>query len=180
MVARSWTAAIQRCLWPNAFRGAAVAQASAQLQKAQQPYTVTDLQQQEQAVNQTDAQLQKATNPFTAQDLESAQAAVDQSQAQLASAQLGLGDTRVRAPVDGVIADVQVAPGATVGPTTTLMTLVPPQLELAINVAENQLRNIADGQQVLACCSSVWRLAIEVRGMGPRVEESKTRWNSRG
>src|SRR5205807_1797550 len=102
----------------------------------------------EQAVAQADAQLQKTLNPYTAQDLASAQAAVDQSQAQLTSAELSLGDTRLVAPVDGVIADMQVATGALVGPSTVLMTLVPPQLELSVNVEESQLRNVAVNQQV--------------------------------
>ncbi len=68
--------------------------------------------------------LQKTRNPYTAQDLASAQAAVDQRQAQLRSAQLSLSDTRVVTPVHGVIADVQVAAGALVSPSTVLMTLV--------------------------------------------------------
>jgi RND family efflux transporter MFP subunit len=118
------------------------------LSKSQQPNTATDLQQQEQAVAQAAAQLHKAQTPYTDTDLANAQAAVDQAAGQLTTAQLGLADTRLLAPADGIIADVQVAPGALVGTSTTLMTLVPPSLEVVVHVEESQLGQLAEGQAV--------------------------------
>ncbi len=127
---------------------AAVDQASQQLQKARAPYTTFDLQQQEQAVAQAQALFQKAQNPFTDQDVAAAQAAVDQSRAQLDLAQIGIRETTIVAPVDGVIAERLVSPGATVNQQTPIASLVPPSLELVVNVEESQLGQIAEGQPV--------------------------------
>jgi membrane fusion protein (multidrug efflux system) len=77
-----------------------------------------------------------------------AQAAVDQAQAQLDIAALGLKETTVSAPVDGVISERLVSPGALVSPQTPLATLVRPALELVVNVEESQLGQVAEGQAV--------------------------------
>jgi membrane fusion protein (multidrug efflux system) len=63
-------------------------------------------------------------------------------------AQLGVRETQVVAPVDGVVFDRQVSPGALVGPTSPIVTLIPPALEVDINVDESQLGNVAKGQTV--------------------------------
>ncbi len=52
------------------------------------------------------------------------------------------------APVDALVADRSVSPGALVGPTTPLFTLVPPALEVVVNVEEAQLGQVAEGQAV--------------------------------
>jgi RND family efflux transporter MFP subunit len=127
---------------------AAVQQAQLQLLKARQPFTDADLEQQQQAVNAADAQLAKAQNPYSEQDLAAAQATVDQARAQLQLAELGLSETTITAPVDGVIAERLVAPGALVNPQTAIATLVPPALELLVNVDESQLGQVAEGQGV--------------------------------
>jgi HlyD family secretion protein len=127
---------------------AAVDQARQQLLKARQPFTPLDLQQQEQAVAQAQAVFAKTQSPFTDQDLAAQQAAVDAAQAQLDMAQLALNETTVLAPVDGVISDRLVSPGALVNPQTPLVTLVPPALELVVSVEENALGQVATGQPV--------------------------------
>ncbi|HET6315834.1 MAG TPA: efflux RND transporter periplasmic adaptor subunit [Chloroflexota bacterium] len=126
----------------------AVQQARLELEKARTPHTEYDVQQQEQAVAQAEALLRKAQNPYTAEDLQAAQAAVDQAQAQLDLAELGLKDTRIVAPVDGRVADRLVAPGARVSPQSPIVTLVPPALEVVVNVDESQLGQISEGQSV--------------------------------
>jgi membrane fusion protein (multidrug efflux system) len=127
---------------------AGIDQAMQQLQKAKAPYTKFDLIGQEQAVAQAQAQLDKAQSPYTDQDLAAAQAAVDQAQAQLDIAALGLKETTVSAPVDGVISERLVSPGALVSPQTPIATLVRPALELVVNVEESQLGQVAEGQAV--------------------------------
>jgi RND family efflux transporter MFP subunit len=127
---------------------AAVDQAEQQLLKARTPYTALDLRQQEHGVAQAKAQLDKAISPYTAQDMDSAQAAVDAAQAQLDMAELVLRETIVLAPVDGVISERLVAQGALVNAQTPLVTLVPPSLELVVNVEEKQLGQVAVGQLV--------------------------------
>ncbi|HEY0583257.1 MAG TPA: efflux RND transporter periplasmic adaptor subunit, partial [Chloroflexota bacterium] len=127
---------------------AAVEQARLSLQKARAPYTDYDLQQQQQAVAQAEAQLRSRQNPYTDQDLAAAQAAVDQARAQLDLAQLGVKDTTITAPVDGVISERLVSAGASVSPQAPIVTLVPPSLELVVNVEESQLGQVAEGQNV--------------------------------
>ena len=63
-------------------------------------------------------------------------------------AQLGVRETQVVAPVDGIVFDRAVSPGAMVGPTSPIVTLIPPALEVAINVDENQLGNVSKQQNV--------------------------------
>ena len=127
---------------------ALVNQAQQQVQKAQQPYTDFDIQQQQHVVAQAEAQLRARLNPYTDQDMQAAQAAVDQAQAAIELAQLGVHETQVIAPVDGIVFDRQVSPGALVGPTSPILTLIPPALEVAINVEEAQLGNVWQGQHV--------------------------------
>jgi RND family efflux transporter MFP subunit len=127
---------------------AAIDQAQQQLDKARLPYTNNQLQQQEQAVAQAGAQLQKVLKPYTDQDFAAAQAAVDQAQAATAQANLALSDTVVTAPVDGVVADRLVSPGALVSPQTAIMVLVPLSIELVVNVEESDLPSVAAGQSV--------------------------------
>jgi RND family efflux transporter MFP subunit len=112
------------------------------------PYSNFDVQQQQQAVEQAGAVLRLKQNPYTDQDLAAAQAGVDQAQAQLDLAQIGLRDTTVTAPVDGVIAERFLAPGALVSPQTPTVTLVPPDLEVVADVAQNHLAHLDIGEPV--------------------------------
>jgi HlyD family secretion protein len=123
-------------------------QAQQQLAKAQRPFSSFDIQAQEQAVAQAAAQLQKAQHPFTDQDQMAARAAVDQAMAAASLAELGLRETRVVAPASGAVAERLVAPGSMVGPTTPVITLIPPSVELLVNVEESQLGRLAEGQAV--------------------------------
>jgi RND family efflux transporter MFP subunit len=127
---------------------ALVNQAQQQLQKAQQPYTDYDIQQQQHVVAQAEATLRSRENPYTDQDVQAAQAGVDQAQAALEMAQLGVKETQVVAPVDGIVFDRQVSPGALVGPTSPIVTLIPPSLEVDINVDEAQLGSVWQGESV--------------------------------
>jgi HlyD family secretion protein len=127
---------------------AALDHAQQDLAKAQQPYTPADLRGQELAVQQAAAQLQKTRNPYTDQDTAAAQAAVDGAQAQLETAELALGETTVIAPVDGVVSERLVSQGALVSPQTSLLTLVPPAVEVLVNVDESRLGQLARGQSV--------------------------------
>src|SRR5260221_208747 len=127
---------------------ALVEQANQQLHKAQQPFTSFDLDQQQHVVSQAEAQLRARQNPFTDPDLQAAQAGVDQAQAALQLAQLGVRETQIIAPVDGVVFDRLGSAGALVGPTSAIVVLIPPALEVAVNVDEAQLGRVSKGQSV--------------------------------
>jgi RND family efflux transporter MFP subunit len=99
-------------------------------------------------VGQAAAQLRSRQNPYTDQDVQAAQAGVDQAQAALELAQMGVRETQILAPVDGIVFDRQVSPGALVGPTSPIVVLIPPSLEVAVNVDEAQLGKVSKGQAV--------------------------------
>jgi membrane fusion protein (multidrug efflux system) len=127
---------------------AQVAQAAAQLRKAEQPFTADDLQQQEQALAQAEAQLRMRQNGATEHESRAAEAAVEQARAQLDLVMLGSKETTVTAPVDGVVGERMIAQGALVSPSTPLLTVVPPALELMVNVEESQIGQVKEGQNV--------------------------------
>jgi HlyD family secretion protein len=127
---------------------ATVDQAQQALQKAQAPNTNFDIEQQRQAVIQAQANLHAKENPYTDDDVKQAEGQLAQAQAGLANAELALSQTRVTAPVDGVVSQKLVAPGAFVGQTTSIITLVPPGLNVVANVPEQQLGSIQVGQLV--------------------------------
>ncbi|HEX8968508.1 MAG TPA: efflux RND transporter periplasmic adaptor subunit, partial [Chloroflexota bacterium] len=125
---------------------ALVEQAHQQLLKAQRPYTDSDIAQQQHVVAQAEAALRARANPYTDQDLAAARAQLDQAQVGLQQAQLALDQTEVRAPVDGGVSDRQINPGALVVPQTTILTLMPPALEVEVHVDEARLGDIKPGQ----------------------------------
>jgi RND family efflux transporter MFP subunit len=127
---------------------ALVEQARQQLAKAQQPFTAFDLDQQQHVVAQAEAQVRTREQPFTDQDVQAAQAGVDQAQAALELARLGVKETQILAPVDGIVFDRQVSPGALVGPQSPIVVLIPPSLEVVVNVEEAQLGRLSKGQPV--------------------------------
>jgi RND family efflux transporter MFP subunit len=127
---------------------AAVDQAQQALQKAQSPYTVFDIDQQRQAVIQAQANLHARQNPYTDDDVKQAQGNLAQAQAGLANAVLALSDTKVTAPVDGVVSEKLVAPGAFVSQSTSIITLVPPGVSVVANLPEQQLGAVQTGQTV--------------------------------
>jgi RND family efflux transporter MFP subunit len=127
---------------------ALVEQARQLLLKAQQPFSDFDIQQQEHALAQAEAALRARATPFTDNDRAVAQAQVDQSQVALEQAQLALSQTRITAPVDGIVLERPANPGAMVGPQTPIVTLIPPSLEIASSVNETQLSSIQPGQAV--------------------------------
>ncbi|HET6320322.1 MAG TPA: efflux RND transporter periplasmic adaptor subunit [Chloroflexota bacterium] len=125
-----------------------VEQARQALAKAGSPFTESDIEQQEHVVRAAAAALEKAQNPFTEQDLDAAQAALDQARAQLDLAELGIKETQIVAPVDGVVFDRHVSPGTQVGPTLPVVTLIPPGLDIVVNIDEDKLSHVRTGQSV--------------------------------
>jgi RND family efflux transporter MFP subunit len=125
-----------------------VEQARLQLEKARQPHTAYEINQQEQSVAQAAAALAGTRSPYVSEEIQSAQAAVDQARAAQELAELGVRDTRIVAPVDGVVSERLVAVGTLASPGTPAFTLVTQSLELVVNVEEAQLGRVAEGQRV--------------------------------
>jgi RND family efflux transporter MFP subunit len=87
-----------------------------------------------------------AANPFTAEDLAAARAAVEQAEAQVELARSALKELTIVSPVDGVIAERQIVVGAVASPLTPIVSIVGPELEVALSVEESALRRIEPGQ----------------------------------
>jgi HlyD family secretion protein len=80
-------------------------------------------------------------------ELETARARVTEAEAALAQARARLADTRIEAPMDGVVLRKNLEPGATAGPGASIVTLVDPSdLWLRAYVAETDLGRVRVGQ----------------------------------
>ncbi|BEU86805.1 efflux RND transporter periplasmic adaptor subunit [Selenomonas sp. TAMA-11512] len=94
---------------------------------------------------------------------DSARAAYNSALAQAATGHHALGYTALVAPSDGVISAISVEAGQIAAAGRTAMTIVQEgELEAEVSVPENQLREVAVGQEVTL---SFWALDREVRGI---------------
>src|SRR5581483_6866116 len=131
-----------------------VAQAQAQLDQLRNPdpfakeQAQAALEQAQQQVAQAQAQLDSVMHPFRDEDIQAQQAQVDQARAALEAAQVTLDEAEVRAPVGGVVSEKNASEGALVGPSTPIVTLVPPGLELDVPVEESNLAQVQPNQPV--------------------------------
>ena len=98
----------------------------------------------------------QAMREQAAQGLAVAQAAAAQAQAHLATAQaqahiaeVNLGYTTTRAPMDGIVGNKAVRVGMYVAPGQQLLALAPPQLYVIANFKETQLARMKPGQNVV-------------------------------
>src|SRR5579864_5889091 len=81
--------------------------------------------------------------------LNAARAAVALAQARLDKAQVDLGRTVIRSPIDGVIARREVQLGQRVQPSTPLLSVVPvAEIYVNANFKEVQLKKVVPGQSV--------------------------------
>ena len=88
---------------------------------------------------------------------ESAKASLAQAKAQLRLAQVNLDETKIRAPMDGVVAERRADPGAMVGPSAAIVKIAqmdPLRLMLAIPV--RLLPMLEEGKTQVAVATDVW------------------------
>lgn len=117
----------------------------------------------EAAVESSELDLEVARNArkqLDAKDKE-LQSAIQGRQAALNAAKINLGYTTITAPVNGYIAARNVLPGQTVGPGTTVATLVQGAPWIIANFKETQVSRMAAGNEanirVDAFPSRTWR-----------------------
>jgi HlyD family secretion protein len=127
---------------------AAVALAQEQYQLAATPYTAQDVKQAEAAANAALDQAKLAAQPYTDLDVKSAQASVDQAQAALDLAKTQLAQANITAPFDGVISAKLLSVGALASPSTPIVSLNSPHLEVQFAVDESAVQNVKVGQPV--------------------------------
>ena len=88
---------------------------------------------------------------------ESARAALAQAQAQLKLAQVNLDETKIRAPMAGVVAARHADPAAMVGPASAILKIVQMDpLRLMLAVPARLLPALAEGQTPIAVSTDVW------------------------
>ncbi|NMA43525.1 MAG: efflux RND transporter periplasmic adaptor subunit [Oligosphaeraceae bacterium] len=94
------------------------------------------------AIKQAEAALER--NKAAVQQ---AQAGLLQAKAKLQEAQINLSETRLYAPMDGVVSQKNVDPGAMVSPTTPIMTIVAmEQVKVLLSVPVNHLGKVRPGE----------------------------------
>jgi membrane fusion protein, multidrug efflux system len=120
----------------------ASAQAQVALRKA-------DLERAEAAVESSKLDMEEAQNARKQLDAKQKelQSDIQAKHASLNSAKINLGYTTITAPVNGYIATRSVLPGQTVGPGTTIVTLVEGAPWIIANFKETQVSRMASGDE---------------------------------
>ncbi len=106
----------------------------------------TTLAQLRAAVRRAELNLELAENPFTDEDYALARASVSQAEGVVALAQYQVDNVILRAPFDGVIAEVYATVGAVGGPQFPAVKLISKDLEVKIEIPENQIGQVYEGQ----------------------------------
>lgn len=162
---------------------AAVNQAQDDLQVAQQAQllarlstTAFDLDQAQALQDAADAQLKLAQAPASPEELQAAQAAVEQAYAQAELARARVRDATIVAPINGVVSEIKASIGSTVGPSASIMTLIPPDMQVVVRADEAQLTQIQVGQTANVSVESLPRDAFSgtVKAIAP-VLDPRTR-----
>lgn len=93
-------------------------------------------------------------NSANAQDLRNAQIAVEQARLEVKNAEENLAETKIYAPFDGVVAEVNaqvgsIGVGATVSNSTALLTLIDDSsVNLPVQIDESEIAKVRVGQRV--------------------------------
>ncbi|HEY2595250.1 MAG TPA: efflux RND transporter periplasmic adaptor subunit, partial [Chloroflexota bacterium] len=132
---------------------AAVTQAQNQLLSAQQAQliaqlstTAFDLDQAKALQDVANAQLNLAQAPASDQEQQAAQADVEQAYAQAELARARVKDATITSPIDAVVTVINATVGSSVGPNASIMTLIPPVMQVIVNADASQLPQIQVGQ----------------------------------
>ncbi|TAK33861.1 MAG: efflux RND transporter periplasmic adaptor subunit [Chloroflexota bacterium] len=133
---------------------AGVELARQQLELAKKPFTDNDLAQARAGVQAAEQAVALAQNPASPNDLKALEATVDQARAALDLAKLQMDESKIVAPIDGVVVDRQLSEGSLAAPTTPILTLASTSLEIAVGVEEVKAGMIAVGQSVQITASA--------------------------
>lgn len=94
------------------------------------------------------------TGGVTQQQLDQVKLQLDAAKARLDQAKISVGDTRIKATINGIINKKQVEPGSVVGPGSPLFEIVNvSKLKMNLTVDENQVANIRRGDTVIVKAS---------------------------
>jgi RND family efflux transporter MFP subunit len=138
--------------------------------------TAFDLDQARALLEVATAQVQLAQAPATPEEVRAAETNVEQAFAQAELARTHLRDASLTAPINGIVASVGVSVGNTVGPGTSVVTLIPPEMQVVVQADENLIPQLAVGQSASFSVESYPKDAFAgtVKGIAP-VLDPRTR-----
>lgn len=84
--------------------------------------------------------------PYRQIDFEGARAAIQQAEAALELANIQLGEVVIKAPFDGIVAELNISQGSRVSPQTSVASFISKEVEVVVNVPESRIGQIKKGQ----------------------------------
>lgn len=106
----------------------------------------TSIEQIRLGLKKAELSLKLTENPFTDEDFALARAGVSQAEGVVALAQFQVDNTILRAPFDGVVAEVYVTTGSIASPQSPVIKLISRELEVQIEAPENQISYLYNTQ----------------------------------
>ncbi len=97
-------------------------------------------------VVQAELALTMAKQPFREIDFEIVRVGIEQAEAAVELANLQLDEVTIEAPFAGVIAELNITEGSSVGPQAPVALLVSNEVEMAVGVEETRIGQVAKGQ----------------------------------
>jgi HlyD family secretion protein len=97
-------------------------------------------------VVQADLNLALAEKPVEQVDFDLAELGIRQAEAAVQQAQLQVDYATIRAPFDGVVAELYIYPGSMGGPSVPVASVISAELEVPVNVGEAQIGQVSPGQ----------------------------------
>jgi RND family efflux transporter MFP subunit len=97
---------------------------------------------------QAELNLALKMQPYRQIDFEGAKASIQQAQSALDLANIQLGEVVIKAPFDGVVAELDVSKGSRVTPQDTVASFISKEVEVVVNVPENRIGQVEKGQSV--------------------------------
>jgi HlyD family secretion protein len=95
---------------------------------------------------QAELALALAKKPFTQTDFDLAQVQVKLAEAAVDLVNIQLEETTIRAPFDGVVAELYITEGSMAGPQAPVALFVSRQVEVTFNVEESRISQVKPGQ----------------------------------
>lgn len=95
---------------------------------------------------QAELALAMAKKPFTQTDFDLARAQIKLAEAAVDMAKIQTEETTIRAPFDGVVAELYITEGSMAGPQAPVAMFVSQQVEVTFNVEESRISQVRPGQ----------------------------------
>ncbi len=162
---------------------AALEQARRELQDAEQTRllvrlstTAFDMDQARALLEVANAELKLTQAAATPEEQRAAETNVEQSFALAELARVRLRDATLTAPINGIVAEIKTSVGTTVAPGTSIMTLIPPELQVVVQADEALIPQLQIGQPANMSVESYPKDAFTgtIKGIAP-VLDPRTR-----